>query len=370
VNKERTLKAMREIAESEISPDIDLWPQLERQLVSERHAPPRSFTRSAPRLGWIMAIVTVLFLFGAVAYATSPAGRALLGLDPALEQVDLAGLGRALDLKQTKMGSSVTLHWAYADANRIAIVYEIAGANGRRYDLRELALKDSGGNVFPGMLGMGVRGESDLVDIVLPPGVSGYIYSFDASSISGTPQTLNLQLSLSIEAFELPEEAQATVSVLESEDGKATVVELEPLQEGAREVVGPFIFDFSVPFVPGRVAEPHTTVVDEGTPVTLEKVVVTPSETVALICIDAPDQAGYDEWLPISEIAVTGEQREAMAGSHIRLDDRCTLSRYWLPLSSSAREWTLTVTEVVGFKRSGPEQMRIEGPWIFEFEAP
>ncbi len=369
MKRESTVKAMREIARSDISPETDLWPQLERRLTSRQAAPPHSFARLAPRLGWAAGVV-LLFLFGAVAYATSPAGRTLLGLDPALEEADLAGLGRALELKQTKMGSTVTLHWAYADANRIAIAFEIEGVDGRRYDFRDLTLTDSDGNAFRGMVGMGVRGESDIVDVVLPPGVSGYIYSFDASPVSGTPETLDLQLSLSLEAFELPEEAQATVTVREGEDGDVTIVEFEPVQEGDQEVVGPFVFDFTVPYVRGRVIEAQTTVVLDGIPVTLEKVVVAPSEIAAVICIDGPDQAEYDEWLPISAVAVAGERREAMAGSHTWVDDRCTRSHYWDPLPQDASRWTLTVTEVVGFQRSGPGQLRIEGPWIFEFEAP
>ncbi len=41
------------------------------------------------------------------------------------------------------------------------------------------------------------------------------------------------------------------------------------------------------------------------------------------------------------------------------------------PLYDQRGEWTLTVTELVGFDLAQPgEQTRLAGPWVFHFRVP
>ena len=44
---------------------------------------------------------------------------------------------------------------------------------------------------------------------------------------------------------------------------------------------------------------------------------------------------------------------------------------FFAPLYDQRGEWTLTVTELVGFDPAGPgEQTRLAGPWVFRFRVP
>jgi len=44
---------------------------------------------------------------------------------------------------------------------------------------------------------------------------------------------------------------------------------------------------------------------------------------------------------------------------------------FFAPLYDQRGEWTLTVTELVGFDLAGPgEQTRLAGPWVIRFRVP
>jgi len=49
----------------------------------------------------------------------------------------------------------------------------------------------------------------------------------------------------------------------------------------------------------------------------------------------------------------------------------CYCYSFFAPLYDQQGEWTLTVTELVGFDPAGPgEQTRLAGPWVFRFHVP
>ena len=52
-------------------------------------------------------------------------------------------------------------------------------------------------------------------------------------------------------------------------------------------------------------------------------------------------------------------------------EEGCYCYGFLAPLYDQRGEWTLTVTELVGFDLAGQgEQTRLAGPWVFRFRVP
>jgi len=157
-----------------------------------------------------------------------------------------------------------------------------------------------------------------------------------------------------------------------AEPPEPMVVELEPMPVGA--IVGPFTFDFSVPFIPSRAIEVQHTVEVAGVAVRLERIVITPSETRAFLCFEPPDGDGK-EWTPIARLDAAIARLDA-AGESVPTvsetgEEGCYSCDFFAPLHDQRGEWTLTVTELVGFDLTPPyEQTRLAGPWVFHFRVP
>jgi hypothetical protein len=202
-----------------------------------------------------VALLAAVLLAGG-AYALMPGFERLLGSDPGAQQVALADLGRQVDLAHTSDGFTVALQWVYADANRVIIGHRVTGPPGRNFIRIDAMLSrtpptltDTGGRALP------------LKGGVAPAASERFAQElawFDAGAITEQPAELALRLTI-------PE--------------LRAVEQVDP-QSPARQftVPGPFTFEFTVPFVPARVAEVNQTVVANGTAMTLERVVVTPSE--------------------------------------------------------------------------------------------
>lgn len=304
---------------------------------------------SATRVGWIALIVVAVLLISSVAYAFSPTLRNLIQMDVGLNEVESAGLGHSLNISQTNEDITVTLVWGYADENRVAVGYIIeAGAN-EPYEPQQLTLTDQAGREFNSIAGLGATDNSAVLGVSVPPGESDYLFSFATPPISSRPETLDLNLEF----------------VLATRDGL--------------EVTQPFNFSFTLPYTPGRVVESRQSVSFDDITLSLEKVVVTPSDLTAVICFDPPNDE-FEKWLPISEISVDGnEELMATVGTQRKIEGtNCTTNGYFPSLYEAEGTWQLTVTELVGFKmsestsgvNSGPEQIRPQGPWVFEFEMP
>ena len=323
------------------------------------------------RLGWAFLVLTLFLAFGAVTYAVAPIVERLFQQEAGLRHVEQANLVQELNLSQTVDGVTVTLERAYADANRIVVGFTIKDPHGQRYDAHHLTLTDAAGTVFSGTLGYGVTGQSDILKVSLPPGEGAYVLAFDAAPVEGTPAELDLRLemevaeALPLDAFELP----PTPDSPPAEPPDSMVVEALPAPEEA--IVGPFTFDFSVPFIPGRVAEVNQTVEAAGVAVRLERVVVTPSETRAYLHFDSPGGAEM-RWIPIAMLKAPGDEESQSYFAYSANDDP-PIHRYGFlaPLYERRGEWTLTVTELVGSDLARPgEQTRLAGPWVFHFRVP
>ena len=370
MREQQIVEILEGIAEDAVPATLDLWPAIRTQ-VQPRQRPSR-WARVVPatRLGWAFLALALFLAFGAVAYAVPPVVGQLFRQESGLRYIEQANLVQELNLSQTVDGVTVTLERGYADANRVVIGFTIKGPNGQRYEARHLTLTAAAGTVFPGTSHYGVTGRSDILKVSLPPGEGAYALAFDAAAVTGAPKELELRLVMELEEFVLPPDAPSlspTLAVSPAEPPEPMVVELLPMPEGA--IVGPFTFDFSVPFIPGRTVEVQQTAEAAGVAVTLQRVVVTPSQTRATLCFDPPD-GGSKEWLLIT----AGGGQDLSGGAVSQLSgtgEECHRVIYLCALAGRSGMWTLTVTELVGFDLAQPyEQTRLAGPWVFRFRVP
>jgi len=374
MNEQRITETLRRIARQGVPDSVDLWPAIKAQLKPRRR--PSRWGRLMPttRLGWAFLILTLILAFGAVAYAVSPAVGQLFQQESGLQHVEQANLVQELNLSQTVDGITVTVERAYADANRIVIGFTIKTPGDQRYEVRRLTLTDAAGNLFPWIHGYGAAGQSDIYKVSLPPGEGAYVFTFDAAAaVVGAPEELDLRLVMDLEELVLPPDASAEPTVSMKEEllslhvaphpPPLVVEELLPMPQGA--IVGPFVFDFGVPFIPGRVIEVRQAVKAAGVAITLQRVVVTPSETQATLCFRPPD--GSKEWLLIT----AGDGGDLFAETVTQSGEECHRIVYAGVLAERSSTAALTVTELVGFDLAPPgKQTRLAGPWEFHFQVP
>lgn len=373
MKEQQATQILQEIAEQEVPASLDLWPAIRARVQPQRRSSRWAQLMPNTRLGWAFLALALFLAFGAVAYAVVPVVSRLFQQEAGLRHVEQANLVQELNLSQTVDGVTVTLERAYADANRIVVGFTIKSPPGQRYHARHLTLTDAAGTVFPGTVGYGVTGQSDILGVSLPPGEGAYVLAFDAAAVEGAPAELDLRLVMEVEELVLPPDAPEPPPTPDSppaEPPDSIVVEvLRPLPVGA--IVGPFTFDFSVPFIPGRVAEVNQTVEAARVAICLERVVVTPSETRAYLRFDSPAGAEM-RWTPIALLKAPGDEESESYFAYSGNDDP-PLYRYGFlaPLYERRGEWTLTVTELVGSDLARPgEETRLAGPWMFHFVVP
>jgi hypothetical protein len=162
--------------------------------------------------------------------------------------------------------------------NRIIVAYTIqvpAGfANSTSGIDGKIRLTDDQGVAFPVIEGQGVDGNT--------PHVSAGLVTFDAESLGSATTSVSLRLTL-------PD--------VRAKAEKAA---------GSDLVAGVFAFQFTVPVTPGRVIAVSKTVVANGVPVTLERVVVTRSETRAYVRFAASAGIDASEWNADAHISGAG----------------------------------------------------------------
>ncbi len=249
MNDQQLRQALHELAAQGVPPDMDLWPALEARVARRRRAP---WARLLPatRLGWAGLGLAILLAVGATVHATAPEIIRLLlqTQDGPLGGVDVAHLGQPLDLSQTMGNVTVTLQWAYADADRILIGYTIRSSDRRRYDPRDCELTDALGEALLFAGGYGVTGQSDIMGVTLPPGEGSYVYAFaHKAALPPVGQALKLRFALKVEELVLPTGAGSPTANPTDTTGGAPPyeVQLEPLPPGA--TLGPFVFELSIP---------------------------------------------------------------------------------------------------------------------------
>jgi hypothetical protein len=157
------------------------------------------------------------------------------------------------------------------------------------------------------------------------------------------------------------------------------------LRKPIGRVAGPFVFDFTVPVIAGRVVEINQMVTVNDVPVTLERVVVTPSEArMQLRFHDVPGKPVSDwQWVGLPRLAVDdwiSVQNESEGGGYSD-GPRWVFGKNYA-LFDKHGEWTLTIDKLFGHdpekaaaaskqgEGAGYTMDVIEGPWEFKFIVP
>jgi hypothetical protein len=355
---QRFRDALRTIVAEDLQDNTDLWPEV-RSRVGIKTSERRPLRLTHP--GWAVVIFLSILAFGMAAYAavTSFLDRAV-ELDPSGSRYLVEnGLVEKLGLSQTVSDVTATLEWAYADANRIMIAYTISHPSDRETTATTLRLED--GTILPRLMGgYGYVGD----------GLMSQVENFDAGNMQASPDSLQLRFHLEVSTFDLPDETPSPVpATVDPETGVSNVI-LEPMERAAPATM--LDFKFSLPFHAGRKIEIGQAVEESGISATLEQAVIAGSDTRFVMCF-AGLESTY-EWEPIFTLE-TPKLRPEDSVNILRggnwIDDRCYHHDLGAPLEDHQGKWVLTVTELVGEKLgSQHEQIRIRGPWQFQFLIP
>jgi hypothetical protein len=414
--KQRLIEELHEYAMREIPGGADPWPQV-RDHIMPAQIRQRSQKASITHLGWTTMAMVILLAAGAAYLAiltlrpatgveeTHPTPQGQLATD--VEHIEEMGLVQKIDLSQTVNGYTVTLVWAYADGNRAVVFYSFDKPEDSRgwNILPEIdSLTTHDGKELP-WLGASIRGELDKVE--------GIVESFDTTELAGTPSTLDLRLTVTLAA-------RKPIS---------QTPEADPVEESRPEpVAGPFTFEFSVPFTPAQVVEVNQSVetssaiitdterslpLGRGTPgpwenkdlpretvsttLTLERVRIAPSQTVAFFRFDSvPNERTDEETFHLSEWFITAvldvegtTYKDTSFSRHtdrfrLALEERGTCTWDYF-LYDKPGEWTITVERLRGLlrepdpskERSATESyyittgdLYVNGPWVFRLQVP
>jgi hypothetical protein len=301
-----------------------------------------------------------------VALAVAPLLSQVFQMEPGSAGVDQHNLGVAIDLSQTIDGTTIGLQRAYADANRIILGYTITQGDATPYQVA-IRVSDDHGTVFPDL---GAAG-SGSVD-----GQAGEVSSFDTAAVAGMPAELHLHVVMTLTPLITGAARAADTPPPQTPRTAMASAALER----AGPPRGPFTFDVTVPFLAARVAEVHRTVLAAGIPLTLERLIVTPSETRAIVRFTPPTSAGNTDWTPIVALeasdwasTATGHPQGALGPELVqRLADGSWIYRFLDALDDKSGPWTVSVTELAGTDITGlvPTSTRLPGPWVFHVTVP
>ncbi len=363
------VRTLNEIAEDGVPASLDMWPAIKDRLQPGRPSSRLARWIPATSLGRASLMLVALLLLGGTVYALNPAiGQVFRAFLPGWQYVEESHLTREIGLSQTVDGVTVTLERAYADANEIIIGYTVTGASEAAH-ASHISLTDEQGRVFSEIAGAGVSGASDLLGVQLRPGEGAYVSAFDASIVEGTPVTLSLHLTMHLVRLVQAEQPAATLP-----EPTGSTVTIAPALTMREEIVGgPFVFDFSVPFIPGRIIAAHQTAEASGVTMRLEKVTIAPSETRAILCFAPPD--GADNWTLLATVNA-GDGQEVPVSFVSPLEggsyEHCQRASFPQPLHDKSGSWKLTVTELIGtdLTQIPTRDIRLAGPWVFHFSVP
>ena len=346
----------------------DLWPSIYSRLQAEQRAR-SSWQRLVTtwRLRWAAVGLALFMTLGAVGYAVGPTlGEKLFSQVMGRWGEDYKeDLSHEINLSKTIEGISVTVDRAYFDNNRIGIEYTVSGLpasasegpprfepQATLMDARDPTSPQLG---FPMAGGSGVRADSQIKGLEVPPDVVKEVVGFDVTEAQADASGMQLLFVVSV---------------------------AEPVWEGnvswQERTIGPYIFNFGVPFVPRkdiRVIQVGSTVEVAGVSVRLEEVTITPAAVKALLRVSrSPEQVRMGLKPMLVMLRVPGEWPsdkplpEAYVVTTLGDIPNTSLARFHVHWEVEPGEWTLTVTNLYGTSDDGDQV--VNGPWVFRFQVP
>lgn len=298
--------------------------------------------------------------------------------DPGLARAERLGLVQYPKLTQAGPGGAVTIERFYADTNRIVVAYTItraaAAENDTRFPIIRPTLADREGRDYP------------------------YTSPGGFASIGGKENgQLFRRAVISFEATPLPPDARQETFRFTFDP--AEIINNPVTLEG----FGPWVVDLTMPIIPARTAAIGQTVVApvvasyqqgepavdvprcaacpaapaEGVTITLERVVVTVSETRIYLRLAAPPIAREAGW-EVRGIAVEDTSAPTVQqGGTRRLPDGTVVVALSNALYEKGGEWTVSIHELwatvasdLPDDRRGLVQVRLTGEWVYRFILP
>jgi hypothetical protein len=321
------------------------------------------------------AVLAGLLVLLAVVLARDPAGRPPL----LVSAVPTPGLAPLLDrtstLTQTVGGYTFILRpvWGdtetgqiHADPLQIVLDYAVRDPQGQplppvahrwlRWPQPDLPdLVDSSGVTLPWL---GAASHSATNPAAGAP-IYDSAFAFDASPLRGAQPVRTLHFTVS-------------VPLGNSAEGAA-----------AAPVIGPFTFNFRLPFDPWwSTATVQQTVTAHAVPITLERVVMTRAEARVILRFASPDGGAVTRWQARADLGPSSAPAGAapVLPLGVQWNDDSTIYGWqadgtWVGSLVSATDllqhagpWTLTVHDLQ--VTSGFRLLDVAGPWVFHFTIP
>lgn len=247
MNKQQFQETVHELAAQAVPANLDLWAAIRERVALRSHRTLRARLIPATRLGWLGLALASLFIFSITAYATGPVISRLLQGDERLKHVDLSS-SQPLDLSQTIDNVTLTMQWAYADANYVLIGYTIRSSDGRRFDPFDDALTSSTGIPFQWQGRYGITGHSYILQVTLPPGEGTFVDIYNSiADLLTESNTLSVHFTVYASELVLSPTQDFTLTTEATTKTGVAQVQLEPTSGGV--IIGPFTFDFTIPVI-------------------------------------------------------------------------------------------------------------------------
>lgn len=308
------------------------------------------------RLGSLAAVLLAMVILAGTGFAVLPLMNRAFDEEPGTRSILQEGLGEELNLSHTAEGFTLKILRAYADVNRVVVGYEVSGPPNREIDLAVpiFNLTDSTGHQLP---------ERHTAISGVGADTGGFASWFDASGIKGTPPQLKLQLQAStIKVWERtrPERADDDAPGISDCNGPES-----PFR--CTDVQGPLVFNFTVPFRPGRATDLHLEATAGGKTMTLERVVVSQTET--RLYMRGADEGRY------MKLSVGGWDSSSYNRSGAQgiwdVGDGVKAFSFPVPLYDKHGEWTLVVGASMLDKQRPRRGEEFSGEvWRFHFTVP
>jgi len=280
---------LHNIVMEEIPDDMNILPDIHQQ-VKNTSTP---WTRPMLTISRVASIIAIFILVSAGGYALFQ--RNLVSKD--IPQQRITDINETQTLEKV----AVTLNWAYGDAHRIALAYSMEYPrldNFFNYPIVTLKT-DDGLELIPDFGGGGGGGGGEPDSAIY----SETIMNFDSSTIDGSPDTINLVLTLDFSADAIMSNPSMMPmsgggggggggggSSSNGEDGNTP-----PATPDVSKIIDRvYIFNFSLPFYEALKVEPEVnTVESNGVSITIDNIRYTPSLTKFDMCYNMPDD---EQW--------------------------------------------------------------------------
>lgn len=351
---ERQFKTELKHALNEEIPTVNLWTQIAQKIpASSQPALRYGFRLSKAPLLALLVIMTA-----AVAYALYQGG--VLAGDPGISMLEESDLLTRYDQTLTIEGEnnlSVTLDYAYADANRVTVGYTVSGESpdGQRMMAYSNPTLIAGDGVVLERLLLGAN-EAEQEKATEESG-TGFVnrstVNFIAEDLTAG-ESLDLMLGVDV-----------ALSYLDTGEFPAP----------GMMMAGNVQFTFTLPFTADVSVTPvNETVSVGGVDVELKQIVSTPSMTRLDVCYDLPDVTQLPAWSPSVSIRIADAYvfngRTETYGSDVSYDLNADCRGLVIPqvLFGQSGEWTIEISDFQDLSFEYPDA--VTGPWTFTIAVP